>query len=70
MNGGDLRDTNGKYDDYAQNLKRMTKAAGGVVLIVIEGTRGTGMSVNLTELHARALPTILRDLATLIENTL
>jgi len=63
MDGGDLRDVNGKYDDYANNVKLLTKAAGGVVLLVIDGIRGTGMSINLTDDNVRALPEILRDLA-------
>jgi hypothetical protein len=52
----------GKYDDLAHYVLEQAQAD-GVIVIVINGARGHGMSVKATPEMARALPYLLRQLA-------
>jgi hypothetical protein len=56
----------GKYDDLASALLRSTQAE-GIILMVLDGARGSGMSCKLhPDLDAK-LPLLLRTLAAMIE---
>ncbi len=52
----------GKYDDEATWVRRATKAL-GVVVIVVQGTHGSGFSVQMPRVALQALPDMLEDLA-------
>jgi hypothetical protein len=56
----------GKYDDLATEA-RIGAGARGVVVIVIDGDRGSGFSVQADEPLSDALPRLLRNLADQIE---
>jgi hypothetical protein len=56
----------GKYDAIATFVQEATDAEGAVVL-VIEGVKGTGFSVNGTSEMIATLPALLRGLAAHIE---
>ena len=52
----------GKYDDMATYVREQTNAR-GVVVIVFEGDRGMGFSVQGDELVTLALPNVLESVA-------
>jgi len=56
----------GKYDDIATVVRTQAKAE-GVLLLVVNGARGSGFSAQLSLDLTLTLPTILRDLAKQIE---
>lgn len=56
----------GKYDQQAEQLLKELSAQ-GLLLIVIGGNRGTGMSVKSDPVLLAALPTVLRHTADMIE---
>lgn len=64
----------GRYDDLAQELVTRTRASGALVL-VLEGEKGTGMSlvqrvewdVAATPEMVEKLPELLREIATRLE---
>jgi hypothetical protein len=56
----------GKYDAEATWVRRRTKAV-GVVLVVIDGDRGHGLSAQATSDLTLHLPSILRKVADEIE---
>jgi hypothetical protein len=56
----------GKYDDLATEL-RMKTGADGVVLVVVNGVKGSGLSAQLSLELTLTLPTMLRDIARQIE---
>lgn len=56
----------GKYDDLATELR--TKAhADGVLILVVNGARGSGFSAQLSLELTLTLPSILRDMARQLE---
>lgn len=57
----------GKYDALATAARTKAKA-GGVILIVLDGSRGSGFSVQATAAVTLRLPVLLRTLADQIEN--
>jgi len=57
----------GKYDDLATEV-RMKTGADGVVLLVVDGWKGSGMSAQLSLELTLTLPTILRNIAQQIED--
>lgn len=52
----------GKYDAEATALRRQTKAD-GVVIVILNGNRGSGCSVQLPQPGGRDLARVLRQLA-------
>jgi hypothetical protein len=58
----------GKYDDEATAVRTLLHAE-GVILFVLEGDRGSGMSVQMSAIAALRIPTILRHVADEIERT-
>jgi hypothetical protein len=56
----------GKYDWHAEQLVNELNAT-GLILIVIGGSRGTGMSVKSDAVLLSTLPEVLRHTADLIE---
>ena len=56
----------GKYDDLATTVRTQAKAE-GVLLLVVNGARGSGFSAQLSLDLTLTLPTILRDIAKQIE---
>jgi hypothetical protein len=56
----------GKYDDLCTKVRDETHAQ-GVILIVIQGDKGTGFSCQLPLDVAMRVPEILRDVAGQIE---
>lgn len=56
----------GKYDAIA-TVARETANARGIVLIVLQGDRGSGFSVQASEEMTRQLPKMLRVIADQIE---
>lgn len=56
----------GKYDTEATLAQEST--GGGVILIVLQGERGTGFSAQLTREQMRVMPAILRNVADQIEH--
>lgn len=52
----------GKYDDACTDARIQTKAA-GVILIVIDGEKGSGFSAQLPITEVMRLPEILREMA-------
>ena len=64
----------GKYDDLCEAMVRATEAD-GVILIVLNGNRGSGFSASLTIDPATSgapekIPTVLREVATQIEQNI
>jgi hypothetical protein len=57
-----MADGPGKYDDLCTHVRTTTKAAAAIV-IVVNGTHGTGFSVQAPPGIVEILPTILRDMA-------
>lgn len=57
----------GKYDDACTVAQKMTKAE-GTLLIVINGEFGSGFSAQTNIATLLRLPTLLREVATYIEN--
>ena len=58
----------GKYDDVCSEVREKTKARGAAV-IIIDGTLGSGFSLQAPPEVALALPRILRDMANQIEES-
>lgn len=56
----------GKYDDACTEVRELLNAA-GVVLMVFEGSRGSGFEVQMPPLLVPMLPTMLRLMADGIE---
>jgi len=56
----------GKYDDLASHVRGVAEAD-GVLLLVINGTRGSGFSAQLPLHLTLSLPEILRDIADQID---
>jgi hypothetical protein len=56
----------GKYDDLASHVRGVAEAD-GVLLLVINGTRGSGFSAQLPLALTLSLPEILRDIADQID---
>jgi hypothetical protein len=56
----------GKYDDLASDVRTKAQAR-GVLLLVVDGTRGSGFSAQLSLPLTLRLPQILRDIADQIE---
>jgi NAD(P)H-dependent flavin oxidoreductase YrpB (nitropropane dioxygenase family) len=52
----------GKYDDLTTEVRQKAKAA-GILLIVFEGTKGSGFSAQVSPVMTLALPAILRQIA-------
>ena len=59
----------GKYDWLATHTRKTVRAS-GVILIVMEGTRGSGFSVQASPEVTSRLPEILRHIADDIEKDL
>jgi hypothetical protein len=59
----------GKYDDLCTYVREQAKAA-GVIVIVFEGEKGAGFSVQAPLAMQLQLPSVLRLIATQIENDL
>ena len=59
----------GKYDEHATKVRNETDAA-GVILIVIDGKRGSGFSVQASPDFVARLPTLLRAVADGIDEDL
>jgi hypothetical protein len=57
----------GKYDDIATEVRQKTGTE-GVIVFVINGSRGNGFSAQLPLDLTLTLPTILRDMARQIED--
>jgi hypothetical protein len=58
----------GKYDDIFCTQAREAAKAGCALLIILDGERGHGFSVQFTDpSYAQRLPAILRDIAKRIE---
>jgi hypothetical protein len=58
----------GKYDDLATDVREKTHAQ-GVIVLVIDGAKGSGFSAQLTMELTLRLPSILRDIAREIEES-
>jgi len=58
----------GKYDDAA-TVARTATAAEGVLLIVVNGSKGSGFSAQLSAELTLRLPAILREVADEIERS-
>jgi len=56
----------GQYDDVATTVRTETRAE-GVIILVINGRRGSGFSAQLPRALTLAMPAILRDLADQID---
>lgn len=56
----------GKYDDACSQARAETKAD-GVILIVLNGEKGTGMSVQLPGWAVEQIPHVIRQVADEIE---
>ena len=56
----------GKYDDVATDVREKTHAE-GVLVLIINGTRGSGFSAQLPLDLTLRLPSVLRDMANQIE---
>lgn len=59
----------GKYDDLATYVREQAQAR-GVVVIVIEGDKGSGFSVQTTGTFVIRLPTLLRSIADTLDEDL
>lgn len=57
----------GKYDDMATLVREKIKAKGGVIVMVFDGERGNGFSVQTTLEILTQLPMCLRGMAGEIE---
>lgn len=57
----------GKYDDVCRSARKMTNAK-GIILIVVDGHKGSGCSVQLESEYTRYIPSILRAMANDMEN--
>ena len=56
----------GKYDELCTYVREQTRAE-GVILVVLDGTQGTGFEVQgILEVHLK-LPAMLREVADKIE---
>jgi hypothetical protein len=58
----------GKYDELVTEIRRKAQAA-GVLLLVVDGNRGSGFSAQLSLELTLSLPEILRDIAKQIEDS-
>lgn len=58
----------GKYDDEATRVRFDTQAE-GVILVVLNGAKGSGFSAQLSLPLTLNLPMILRDIANQIEQS-
>lgn len=58
----------GKYDDLATEIRTKARAA-GVLLLVVNGDKGSGFSAQLPADLTLALPQILRDIAKQIDES-
>jgi hypothetical protein len=58
----------GKYDDLCTEIREKTKAR-AVLLVVFDGTKGQGFSLQTDLITLAALPRILRVLAEEIEQS-
>jgi hypothetical protein len=58
----------GKYDDLATEVRTKAQAE-GVIVLVINGTKGSGFSAHLSLELTLTLPTILRDMARQIDES-
>lgn len=56
----------GKYDDIAQKLQE-EHDADGVIVIILNGDRGSGGSFKIDKTLASGLPKLLRDIANEME---
>jgi hypothetical protein len=56
----------GKYDDELTEVRRQTRAA-GALLLIFDGSKGSGFSAQLSAELTVMLPAILRDVARQIE---
>lgn len=56
----------GKYDDLATEVRTKAKAD-GVLLLIVDGTKGSGFSAQLPPLLTAKLPAILRSIADQID---
>jgi hypothetical protein len=56
----------GKYDDELTDVRAKTRAA-GALLLIFDGTKGSGFSAQLSLELTLKLPAILRDVARQIE---
>lgn len=59
----------GKYDDICLRVRKDTKAE-GVVLIIMNGNKGFGMSIQVPGKYLLVLPESLRNIADAIEQDL
>lgn len=59
----------GQYDDLATYVRETSGAQGGVIVIIVDGTRGHGFAVQATLEVQLKLPTMLRDIADQIERS-
>jgi hypothetical protein len=59
----------GKYDDLCSHVRQEAQAPCAIV-IVLEGNKGTGFSVQADMVTLTMLPKILRDMAGTIERDL
>lgn len=59
----------GKYDDLATYVRDMAKAC-GVIVIVLDGEKGSGFSCQTDARTLIGLPAMLRDVADEIEKDL
>ncbi len=64
---GEIMKGQGKYDDWCTKVREATEGE-GTVLIVINGNRGHGISLQGTSGVLRQLPEILRKMATDLES--
>lgn len=55
----------GKYDDECTELR--DKIKGEIVLLVVDGIKGTGFAVQMSLINMGQLPKILRSMADSIE---
>lgn len=58
----------GKYDAEVTELRQRLKA-NGILLLVVQGERGSGFSAQLSGEDVLALPNVLRQLAEQIEKS-
>ncbi len=56
----------GKYDQLATQVRRLAGARSGVVVMVADGTKGSGFSVQGTTEFILALPEALEEVAAAI----
>ncbi len=64
----DERKDSDLYDQICRDAKEKTKAKTGVIMIVLDGCEGTGLSMHLSKKMKAILPSrLLRDLADRLE---